>query len=189
LLGVERFHRLLLEQSAITPGCRVLEVGCGTGNLAILAKRLYPAAEVIGTDPDLKALARARRKAGRDGLQVAFEPAYAEALPFPDASFDRVLSALMLHHLPRDAKVPALREIRRVLKPGGSLHLADFDHGDQARGLHGFLASLLHGRRGPSAQATVVGLMGEAGLADPREVARVASVMGRVTYFRAARAP
>lgn len=167
----------------------MLEIGCGTGNLAILARRLYPAAEVIGTDPDLKALARARRKAARAGLQVAFEPAYADALPFPDASFDRVLSALMLHHLPRGVKLPALREIQRVLQPGGSLHLADFDHGDQARGLHGFLASLLHGRRGPSPQSAVLSLMREAGFADPREVARVASVLGRVSYFRAARVP
>lgn len=162
-------------------------MGCGTGNLSLLARRLYSAAEIIGTDPDLKALTRARRKAKRAGLQVAFDPAFAEDLPFPDASFDRVLSALMLHHLPRDAKVAALREIRRVLKPGGSLHLADFDHGDQSRGLHGFLASVLHGRHGPAQQAAVLGLMQEAGLADPREVAVHASVVGRVAYFSAAR--
>lgn len=167
----------------------MLEIGCGTGNLAILAKRLYPTAEVLGTDPDLRALARARRKAQRAGLDVRFEPAYAEALPFPDASFDRVLSALMLHHLPKTAKLPALREVRRVLKPSGALHLADFDHGDQARGLHGFLASVLHGRRGPSPQSTVLGVLREAGLADPREVTRVASVLGRVSYFRAVAAP
>lgn len=167
----------------------MLEIGCGTGNLAILAKRLYPAAEVIGTDPDLKALVRARRKAGRAGLQLEFEPAYAEALPFPDASFDRVLSALMLHHLPKGVKVPALREVRRVLKPGGSLHLADFDHGDQSRGLHGFLASVLHGRRGPSVETAVLGLMREAGLDEPREISRRASLVGRVAYFRAVRAP
>lgn len=93
----------------------------------------------------------------------------------------------MLHHLPKNAKLPALREIRRVLKPGESLHLADFDHGDQSRGLHGFLASIFHGRRGSSPQAAVLGLMGEAGLADPRELTRQASLVGRVAYFRAAR--
>lgn len=187
LLGVEKYHRLLLDQAGLAPGCRVLEVGCGTGNLSLLAKRLHPAADILGTDPDPKALDRARRKAERAGVQVRFEPAYAEDLPFPDASFDRVLSALMLHHLPRDTKVAALREIGRVLKPGGALHLADFDRDDQARGLHGFLAGLVHGHQALSPQAGVLGLMGEAGLADPQKVSRQGSILGRVSYFRAAR--
>lgn len=187
LLGVERVHRRLLEQADVRPGSRILEVGCGTGNLAVLAKRLAPAAEVTGIDPDPKALARARRKAQRRGVLVRFDLAYAEQLPFPDASFDRVLSALMLHHLGSQAKVPALREVRRVLKPGGSLHLADFDDGGHARGLHAVLAAILHGHHGSAPQSLLPGLMREAGLADAQEVARGASVLGRIVYYRAHR--
>ncbi|HWP38923.1 MAG TPA: class I SAM-dependent methyltransferase [Gemmatimonadales bacterium] len=189
LLGVERYHRRLLEQAGIRPGSRVLDVGCGTGSLTILAKRLNPAAELIGIDPDPKALARARRKAQRAGLKVHFDSAYSERLPFPDACFDTVLSALMLHHIHRDTKLLALREIRRVLKPGGSLHLADFDKAGQPRGLHGVLASMLHSRPGSTRQGTVLGLMRDAGLGDAEEIARRASVMGRIVYYSAARTP
>lgn len=188
LLGVERFHRCLLEQAVIPPRSRVLEVGCGTGNLAILAKRLHPTAEVVGIDPDPKALARARRKAQRAGVLVHFELAYSEQLPFPDASFDRVLSAFMLHHLDSRAKVPALREARRVLKASGALHLADFSDG-HAHGLHGLLARLVHARHGATTRSLVLDLMRTAGLANPQEVAGQASVLGRVVYYRAARPP
>lgn len=189
LLGVRRFHRRLLEQADISAGSRVLEVGCGTGSLSILAQRLNPAADVTAIDPDPKALARARRKAQRSRVVVRFDLAYAEQLPFPDASFDRVLSALMLHHLDSHAKVPALREVCRVLKPGGSLHLADFDAGEHARGLHGFLASLVHARHAPVVRSRVPDLMREAGLAQAQEIARHASVMGPIVYCRAVRSP
>jgi len=189
LLGVRRFHRRLLEQADIAAGSRVLEVGCGTGNLSILAKRLHPAADVTGIDPDPKALARAHRKAQRGRVVVRFDLAYSEQLPFPDAAFDRVLSALMLHHLDSNAKVPALREVCRVLKPGGSLHLADFDAGDHARGLHGFLASLLHARHARVVRSQVLDLMHDAGLAHAQEVARRASVMGTIVYYKAVRSP
>lgn len=189
LLGVRRFHRRLLDQADIAAGSRVLEVGCGTGNLSILVKRLNPAAAVTGIDPDPKALARAHRKAQRNSVVVQFDRAYAEQLPFADASFDRVLSALMLHHLDPNAKVPALRELCRVLKPGGSLHLADFDAGDHARGLHGFLASVLHARHARVVRSQVLDLMRDAGLAQSQEVARHASVMGPIVYYRAVRSP
>ena len=167
----------------------MLEVGCGTGNLSLLAKRLNPAADVTGIDPDPKALARAHRKAQRSRVVVRFDLAYAEQLPFPEASFDRVLSALMLHHLDSNAKVPALREVCRVLKPGGSLHLADFDAGEHARGLHGFLASLVHARHTRVVRSQVLDLMQDAGLADAQEVARRLSVMGPIAYYRAVRSP
>lgn len=185
LLGIARFHRRLLEQAGLVPGSRVLEVGCGTGSLAILAKRLNPAAEICGIDPDPKALARARSKAQRAGRLVRFELAYAEQLPFPDASFDRVLSELMLHHLDSVAKLPALREVRRVLKPGGSLHLVDFDEADHGRGLHGVLASIFHVGHVAIRRPVVLDLMGDAGLADSQEVAHQTSVLGRLVFYRA----
>ena len=67
LLGGDAARKALLEQAALRPGQRVLDVGCGTGTLATLIKQLYPDVEVVGLDPDPKALARARRKAARAG--------------------------------------------------------------------------------------------------------------------------
>lgn len=97
LLGGGSAHRQLVDQTGIQPGHRVLEIGCGTGNLVILVKRLYPRAEVVGLDPDPKALARARRKAERDALSIQFDRGFSDALPYPAGSFDRVLSAFMFH--------------------------------------------------------------------------------------------
>lgn len=187
LLGLESYHRRLVEQVGIRPGLRVLEIGCGTGNLAILAKRLHPDAEVVGLDPDPKALDHARRKAGRAGLSVRLDRGLAQRLPYPDASFDAALSAFMFHHLGPEEKREMLREIRRVLKPGSSLHLLDFggENGDSS-GLMARLSrrnELLRHNFGESVPA----LMREAGFADPKEEAYwVARVLGRVTFYRAA---
>jgi len=189
LLGMGSLHRQLVDQARIQPDQRVLEIGCGTGNLAILIKRLHPSAEVVGIDPDPKALARAQRKAGREALTMQLDRGFAEELPYPDASFDRVLSALMFHHLGPEEKVNTLDEARRVLKPGGSLHLLDFG-GEQVRS-DGFLTRLHHrskrlrdnfGERIPT-------LMREAGFADPAEVASRGTIAGRLTYYRASTPP
>jgi ubiquinone/menaquinone biosynthesis C-methylase UbiE len=125
LLGVPRVHRRLVELAAIEPGHRVLEIGCGTGNLALRAHRMHPDAELVGIDPDPLALARARRKAERAGRPVRFDQGKAGDLPYPDESMDRVLSAFMFHHLDDAEKRRALAETRRVLRPGGQLHLVD----------------------------------------------------------------
>jgi len=125
LLGVGRIHRRLVELAAIEPGHRVLEIGCGPGGLVLRAQRMHPHAEVVGLDPDPLALAKARRKAARAGLPVRFDQGKAGDLPYPDESFDRVLSSFMFHHLDDDEKRRALAEARRVLRPGGQLHLVD----------------------------------------------------------------
>jgi ubiquinone/menaquinone biosynthesis C-methylase UbiE len=185
LLGMGSVHRQLANQARIQREQRVLEIGCGTGNLAILIKRLHPGAEVVGIDPDPRPLARAQLKAGREALSVQLDRGFAEELPYPDASFDRVLSALMFHHLGPEEKQKTLDEARRVLKPGGSLHLLDFG-GAKVRS-DGFIARLHHrsellrdnfGDRIPT-------LMREAGFADPEEVAHRVTIAGRLTYYRA----
>jgi ubiquinone/menaquinone biosynthesis C-methylase UbiE len=140
VLGIGRIHGRLVEAAAVRPGQRVLEIGCGTGNLALLVKAREPGAHVVGLDPDFAALARARRKARRRGLPVQWDVGSAAELPYPDASLDRVLSSLMLHHLPDDAKQRALAEARRVLRHGGELHLVDVgghpSHGRVRRWAH-----------------------------------------------------
>ncbi|MGY1636315.1 class I SAM-dependent methyltransferase [Geodermatophilus sp. SYSU D00742] len=146
LLGVEQVHRRLLDQAGLRPGQTVLEIGCGTGNLLLAAKETQPGAVVVGVDPDLTALARAQRKARRRGLAVQLDRGHAEELPYADDSVDVVLSSFMLHHVPADQQETAVREVLRVLRPGGALHLVDADgDGHDHRDHHG------HGHRhGPA---------------------------------------
>jgi SAM-dependent methyltransferase len=121
-----RFRPLLLDQAALAPGQRVLDVGCGTATLAIMVKQREPTAEVVGLDGDPAILDRARAKAEQAGADVQLDRGMSFDLPYEDGSFDRVLSTLFFHHIKPDAKERTAREIARVLKPGGELHVADF---------------------------------------------------------------
>ena len=131
------FKKALLSQAAIKPGYRVLDLGCGTGTLAILAKQSQPDAEIVGIDGDAKALRLAEDKASRSSVDIQFEQGDVTALPYPRESFDRILSSLLFHHLSSKAKGRALQESFRVLEPGGELHLADWGrpHGIMMRAL------------------------------------------------------
>jgi ubiquinone/menaquinone biosynthesis C-methylase UbiE len=142
VLGVRQVHRRLLDQAGIRPGQRGLEIGCGTGNLLLTAKRTQPAAIVVGVDPDLSALARAHRKARRRRLAVQLDRGYADELPYADDGVDVVLSSFMLHHVPTDRREAAMREVRRVLRPGGALHVVDID--GAAAPADGWLARRAH---------------------------------------------
>ena len=122
----ETFKRRLLEQAAVGVRARVLDLGCGTGTLAIMAKRARPSADVSGLDADPEMLDRAHRKAREAELEIRFDQGLANELPYPDASFDRILSTLFLHHLRPEVKALTVAEVVRVLKPGGELHVADW---------------------------------------------------------------
>jgi demethylmenaquinone methyltransferase/2-methoxy-6-polyprenyl-1,4-benzoquinol methylase/phosphoethanolamine N-methyltransferase len=120
----------------LSPGEAVLDVGCGTGELAmVLRERLGASGAVTGVDASPQMIALARQKAARAETRIDYRAAAAEALPFPDATFDAVVSSLMMHHLPDDAKRAALAEMRRVLKAGGRLLLLDLKrpHGTRDR--------------------------------------------------------
>lgn len=129
-----RFREQLLSLARLQPGESVLDVGCGTGSLAIAAKRhVGPTGAVQGIDASPKMIARASRKARKADVDVVFRQALAEALPFPDGQFDVVVSTVMLHHLPRNARQQCAGEIRRVLKPGGRVLAVDFGSRSHAR--------------------------------------------------------
>ena len=120
----------------IQPGEQVLDVGCGTGTLAIeVARRLGSAGRVAGIDPSTEQIARARRSAARRSLPIDCQIGVIEQLPFPDQTFDVVLSTLMMHHLPDSLKRQGLAEIARVLKPGGRLVIADFKRKKERQGM------------------------------------------------------
>jgi demethylmenaquinone methyltransferase/2-methoxy-6-polyprenyl-1,4-benzoquinol methylase/phosphoethanolamine N-methyltransferase len=172
LLGGIPFMRAirekLVELAAPAPGEHVLDVGCGTGTLAIALKSRVGGGEVHGIDASAEMIAVARAKAAKAGSDVGFQVAPVEELPFPDASFDLVTSSLMLHHLPDDVKWRGLAQVRRVLRPAGRFMAVDFvAHG------HGRLSHLLaifgHAR-GSSTVATLTPLLQEAGFRDVQAV-------------------
>ena len=122
----KRYKSRLIEQAQLQAGMHVMDLGCGTGTLAIMAKQAQPNAEVVGLDADPEMLKVALAKKDQEKLDVKFEVGFTNALPYPDASFDRVLSSIMIHHLKTPDKEKTAREIYRVLKPGGQLHVIDF---------------------------------------------------------------
>ena len=189
VMGAAPTRHRLIDQARIQPGNRVLEIGCGTGTIVALVKQRHPQAEVVGLDPDPKALARAKRKAERASLAVQFDQAFSDAMPYPDASFDRVLSSFMFHHLPGDVKQKTMGEVRRVLKPGGTFHLLDFT---ASRHGGGFLMRLFHSdeEMKDNQEDRIVALMREAGFAEPARTEKGALLFGhvKINYYRASRA-
>ena len=186
LIGARRVHGELLDRAEVRPGSRVLEIGCGTGNLLLLAKRRCPDADLTGLDPDPAALRRARRKADRAGLAVRLDRGYAADLPYPDASVDGVLSAFMLHHLDPVDLPRALAEVRRGLRPGGALHVVDVAGGHHAHGPLGWLARR-NRRVAHSSPDRLPALLADAGLREGAETGRGAVRLGQYAFYRAVR--
>ena len=121
-----RYKSILIQQADIRPGQRVLDLGCGTGTLALMIKLACPSAEVVGLDADPDMLKVAKFKAAQQNAPVNFDVGFTNKLPYPEESFDRVLSSIMIHHLKTPDKKRTAQEVFRVLKPGGQLHILDF---------------------------------------------------------------
>src|SRR5262245_15889180 len=121
---INPLRRRLLQQANIRPGQRVLDLGCGTGLLTIMIKRSVPEALVTGLDADEEVLKIARDKA--HGAEIQWDHALAFDMPYPDQSFDVVVSSFVTHHLTGTEKLRAFREVQRVLRPDGSFHILDF---------------------------------------------------------------
>lgn len=120
------FKAKLIEEASLQRGHRVLDLGCGTGTLAVLIKKAHPETDVVGLDADAKALEIAKAKAAKAQVGIQLNQGMCFRLPYPDDSFDRVLSSLVFHHLCRELKLGTLREVFRILRPGGQLHVADW---------------------------------------------------------------
>jgi ubiquinone/menaquinone biosynthesis C-methylase UbiE len=162
-LGRERaFRKEMLRFAHLEPGESVLDVGCGTGTLAIAAKRqVGPTGTVYGLDASPEMIARAGKKARKAGVEVVFKKAFAQSLPFPDAQFDVVLTTVMLHHLPRKARQELAVEMRRILKPGGRVLAIDFV--GTAREKRSFLDHFHH-HHGHVERKDIIAVLNEAGL-------------------------
>lgn len=122
----QSFKSALITAAHPEPGQRVLDLGCGTGTLTLMLQRAAPGADVTGIDPDPQILQIARSKALRAGDTIRWDQGFATDLPYQDGEFDSVVSSLVIHHLESRDKLIAFREVRRVLRRGGSFHIVDF---------------------------------------------------------------
>ncbi|HLM56630.1 MAG TPA: class I SAM-dependent methyltransferase [Pyrinomonadaceae bacterium] len=165
LMPESKFKSRLVRRASIDERHRVLDVGCGTATLTLMVKRARPGARVEGLDGDPKILEIARRKAAGTGAEISFSEGMAYAMPYADGSFDRALSSMVLHHLTEANKRRTLREVFRVLAPGGEFHVADF-------------------RR---ANKSLAALMSEAGFEGVGEHARYRTLFGTLSLWEARR--
>jgi ubiquinone/menaquinone biosynthesis C-methylase UbiE len=119
--GAEQFYR----QLGVTAGTRLLDVGCGAGQLALIAAR--SGAQVTGCDIAPNWLEKARARAAGEGLEITFDEGDAESLPYADGQFDAVVSLVAAMFAPRPDLVAA--ELTRVCRPGGMIAMANWTAG------------------------------------------------------------
>ena len=118
-------YQALISAVGIRRGQRVLDVGSGTGYFArLIAQTVGPGGLVLGVDPSESMIAYARRKAV-GAVNCEFQVGTAQALPVPADHFDVVTTSLVMHHLPEGLRLSAMREMWRVLRPGGRLLVAE----------------------------------------------------------------
>lgn len=185
-----RFKAALLQQARLRAGQQVLDLACGTATLTIAAKRMQPLADITGADGDPDILARARIKAAKAEAELMFDESLSQHLPYADSSFDVVLSSLFFHHLDRENKLATLGEVRRVLKPGAELHIADW--GKAANPLMRVLFVIVQMLDGfaPTTD-NVAGRLPEflraSGFKEVEETQRFSTVLGTLALYRAKR--
>lgn len=180
----------VLDRAALQSGADVLDVGCGTGTLALAALRRQ-AVRMTGMDADPEVLARARRKAERAGLEIAFDEGLATRLPYEDARFDAVLSTLFFHHLEDADKRQTAAELARVLRPGGRLVVGDMGRSQDPlmRAATLLTVQMLDGFKTTSASVAgeLPGMLADAGLTGVQVTDRLRTPVGTVEIMTAGR--
>lgn len=151
----------LIDVASPAPGEVMLDVGCGTGTLALAVAARTDGIEISGIDASAEMIAMAQRKAVKADRDVEFRVGLIEEIPVADSSVDLVTSSLMLHHLPSDLKRKGLAEVRRVLKPDGRFVAMDFARESHSR--LGHLLSVFGRGRGPAIADRLTGMITDAG--------------------------
>lgn len=183
----ETFKRRLIQQANIQSEQRVLDVGCGTGTLTVMVAQSHPDASITGVDGDPAVLQVARQKAAQAGAEITWDEGLAYRLPYPDRSFDRVFSSLVIHHLTLKNKRQAFREMLRVLTLGSSLHIVDFGqpHSPPMR----LVVKIMRGfeETKENFAGLIPRMLIEAGFRDVVEVDYFGTIFGPVSLYHAVR--
>jgi ubiquinone/menaquinone biosynthesis C-methylase UbiE len=179
----ETFKRKLVQHANILPNMNVLDLGCGTGTLTLMLKRAHPDVNITGMDGDEDVLRIARDKSR--SMDIQWDQGLASSLPYPDSTFDRVVTSLVIHHLVTDDKRLAFKEIHRVLKLRGELYVLDF--GAPHSSLTRFMTTFM--RRLEEAADNFDGLIprfvAEAGFGGVKEAENFVTVFGPLSIIQA----
>ena len=162
---------------------RILDFGCGTGTLALMIKKAGPGCEVYGIDIDPQILEIAAQKARRSGADIHLVQYNGIVLPFAGNTFDKVVSSLVIHHLSEHEKTVIFRELHRVLKDGGELHVLDF--GIQRSLYAKIVTSFLQFLEpiGENLRGRIPEYLRQSGFVDVREAGYENTLVGTVSYY------
>jgi ubiquinone/menaquinone biosynthesis C-methylase UbiE len=187
-LREQTWKSALVSQAHIAEAGKILDLGCGTGTLVLNIKNQYPAVDIRGFDGDAEILEIARQKAQQQHLSVTFDYGLSDALPYPDATFDRVLCSLMLHHLTYEQKLKTAQEVYRSLKAGGEFHVADWGKPQNTLMRFTFLSvQLLDGFETTSdnVRGKLPQIFKDAGFVEVEQTAVFVTVLGTLALFKA----
>ena len=181
----------LVEQVAPRPGDTIIDVGCGTGTLAVLLKRRAPDARVIGIDPDPEALTIAKRKAARAGLAIEWRQGFARdaAAVLGAGMADKAVSSLVFHQVPTLEKKAGVAAMFDAVRPGGKVHIADYARQRGASRLLFTVIGLLDGfaNTRPNADGVIEELLSSA-IGSPVQALRVVpTATGGISLFACSR--
>lgn len=169
----KKFRLSIIKELNLKGNERILDAGCGTGELLLFLKLTYPEIQGEGVDPDEGALGIARRKFESLSLNIPLKKGFMHELPYDDEYFDAVITTLAFHHIPSNKKIDSLKECLRVLKKGGIFYLVDFGPPDSrfsSRLIAKVMSWLEHGREG--IEGKIPRLMEEAGFKNVKTFAR-----------------
>lgn len=191
LMTCERtWRRALVRQIAPEPRDVILDLGCGTGSLAVQLKKACPGASIYGVDPDPDILTRAEEKARDAGVLVHFSQGYAQDAGTIAARIrpNKLVSSLVLHQIPLAGKRMALLAAFDALRRGGELHIADY--GLQASPLMRLAFRQVqtldgYGTTQPNADGVVPELMEDVGFAGVEETQVIPTPTGSISLYRA----
>lgn len=183
----EEFKKALILQANILPNMQVLDFGCGSLTLSLMAIAAEPTAYVHAVDVDEKILKIAAEKQRQASAEIFIQRYEGRVLPYQNNSFDRVISSLVFHHLNKEQKMNALFEIHRVLKPGGEIHIADWGEAKNSVMRTAFyLIQLLDGFK--TTTDNVKGLlpsyMTQAGFTEVIETSQYQTIFGTLALYR-----
>jgi ubiquinone/menaquinone biosynthesis C-methylase UbiE len=188
LLREKTWKRRLIAAASLRKGEQVLDLGCGTGTLSVMLKQQHPQTTVVGLDADPEVLALARKKLASAHLEVMLDEGRATALPYPDTSFDCVVSSLLFHHLNEEQTRRTAQEVIRVLRPGGRFLVADWGKADtRMMRLAFLLIQLLDGvaTTQKNVEGALPGLFVDAGFESVETVAVFHTLFGTLSLYQA----